>query len=149
MFSMAMVTVVVLLSATAGNSDPDLEDGAALGTLEVTVISSNTEHGEIAIALFANAHDYSTQSNAVRRAWLPVENGRSRWTIASLPVGEYALIAYQDLNGNRQIDMRVLGMPKEPVGVSNDARGLFGPPRFEAAKFALDAPITHHELKLR
>lgn len=105
--------------------------------------------GRLAIALFDTAEDYATQTNAVRRAWLGIDDGRSRWTVEDLPEGEYALIAYQDLNGNEQIDMRLLGMPKEPVGVSNDARGLFGPPRFEAAKFRFEAPLTRHRFRLR
>jgi uncharacterized protein (DUF2141 family) len=59
------------------------------------------------------------------------------------------LIAYHDQNGNGEIDMRILGMPKEPVGVSNDARGRFGPPKFDAAKFTLVAPLTRHSFELR
>jgi len=119
------------------------------GTLEVTVTGFESEAGLLAIALFANADDYATQTNAIRRAWLAIDDGQSHWVVEDLPEGDYALIAYQDLNGNEQIDMRIFGMPKEPVGVSNDARGIFGPPRFKAASFRVAAPLTTHRFTLR
>jgi uncharacterized protein (DUF2141 family) len=137
-----------ILSITAGRTDEDIQTQAT-GTLEVRITGFESAEGKLAIALFANDDDYSTQSNAIRRAYLPISNMESQWAISDLPEGSYALIAYHDENDNGQIDMRVFGMPKEPVGVSNDARGVFGPPRFKAAKFEFLAPLTRHEIKLR
>ena len=125
------------------------DDDPRLGTLEVRISGFESDSGRLAIALFASEEDYSTQTNAVRRAWLDIEDRESHWRVAGLPEGEYALIAYHDENGNGEIDLRALGMPKEPVGVSNDARGLFGPPRFRAARFEVTAPLTRHEIVLR
>lgn len=148
-----VVLAASFLAATPLTAPPGaFADPAAevpVGTLEVTVTGFESAGGRLAIALFATAEDYWSRTNAVRRAWLDIEDGRSRWTVEHLPEGEYALIAYQDLNGNEQIDMRLFGMPKEPVGVSNDARGLFGPPRFDSAKFQFEAPVTRHGFRLR
>ena len=124
-------------------------DEPMLARLEVEVTGFESSQGELAIALFDSAEGYANQTNAVRKAYLAIENGKSRWVLDDLPVGEYALIAYHDLNGNREIDMRFFGMPKESVGVSNDARGRFGPPKFDAAKFELLAPLTRHAFELR
>jgi len=135
------------IAVTAGGADE--AESEATGTLEVVIGGFESDSGHLAIALFASAADYQTQSNAVRRAYLPIGNLESRWEIPDLPEGSYALIAYHDENDNQQIDMRVFGMPKEPVGVSNDARGVFGPPRFKAAKFEFVAPLTQHALTLR
>jgi uncharacterized protein (DUF2141 family) len=121
----------------------------AHGVLEVRIVGFESEEGRLAIALFAREEDYATQTNAVHKAYLEIRDGESRWTIADLPAGNYALIAYHDENGNREIDMRVLGMPKEPIGVSNDARGVFGPPRFDAARFTVAGPLTQHAITLR
>jgi len=131
---------------TAAEPDPN---GAAVGTLEVRITGFESGRGQLAIALFASADDYSTQENAVRRAWLDIRQEGTVWTVHDLPEGDYALIAYQDENDNRQIDLRVLGLPREPVGVSNNARGLFGPPRFRAARFRMTAPLTRHAIELR
>lgn len=123
--------------------------GPELATLEVEITGFKHAEGELAIALFDTAEGYETQTDAVHRAYLPIQNNESQWVLEALPAGEYALIAYHDENGNREIDLRIFGMPKEPVAVSNDARGRFGPPRFDAAKFDVDAPLTRHTLELR
>lgn len=50
-----------------------------------------------------------------------------------------------DENGNGKLDSNWLGIPSEPVGASNDARGQFGPPSFEDAAFELgpgDVTVT-------
>lgn len=126
------------------------QEAAGAGALQVRITGFESTGGALAIALFDNAADYETQSNAVRRAWLEVSGAEVVWEVESLPAGEYALIAYQDTNGNREIDFRVLGMPKEPVGVSNNARGVLGPPGFDAAKFSVGNDGTAHQhLRLR
>jgi uncharacterized protein (DUF2141 family) len=40
------------------------------------------------------------------------------------------------------MDTNLLGIPKEGVGASNDARGHFGPPKYEDAKFKLAGNLT-------
>ena len=35
------------------------------------------------------------------------------------------------------MDTNFLGMPKEGVGASNDAKGFMGPPKYQDAKFRL------------
>lgn len=56
-------------------------------------------------------------------------------TFKDLPKGRYAVSAYQDLNLNDKLDTNAFGMPKEPYGFSQKARGRFGPPSFEEASF--------------
>lgn len=142
----SLVTVLSPLGTLAAT----LQAAAGAGTLHVRITGFESEEGALAIALFANEADYESQTNAVRRAWLDISSDATEWIVEGLPAGEYALIAYHDTNGNRQIDFRLLGMPKEPVGVSNNARGKFGPPRFDAAKFPVaDDEITRQHLRLR
>lgn len=146
----ALALLVAAPAAVTGEDSPvPHEDAPRLGALEVRISGFESDAGRLAIALFASEQDFETQTNAVHKAWLGIEQGESHWRLTNLPDGEYALIAYHDQNGNEQIDLRALGMPKEPVGVSNDARGLFGPPRFRAAKFSVAAPLTRHEIVLR
>ena len=53
-----------------------------------------------------------------------------------------AVSVYQDEDSNGELDTNFLGMPSEPVGVSNDAKGIFGPPSFEEAKFKFTSSKT-------
>ena len=60
-----------------------------------------------------------------------------------LPPGEYAVKALHDLNGNKEMDFSIVGMPKEPYGFSNNVMGMFGPPDFDDAKIKVgNAPAT-------
>jgi len=58
-------------------------------------------------------------------------------TVGNLPPGRYAVQAFHDENDNRRVDRGLLGIPKEGVGFSNDARIALGPPKF------VDAAFTH------
>jgi uncharacterized protein (DUF2141 family) len=40
-----------------------------------------------------------------------------------------------DENANGKLDTNFVGMPREGVGASNDAKGHMGPPKFNAASF--------------
>jgi len=69
---------------------------------------------------------------------LPAREGRISLTTDALEPGEYAAQLFHDLNGNGELDTNLVGMPREPWGMSNGARGNFGPPRFEDAQFVLE-----------
>ena len=53
-----------------------------------------------------------------------------------------AVSVYQDEDSNGELDTNFLGMPSEPVGVSNDAKGIFGPPSYEDAEFRFTSSKT-------
>ena len=58
-------------------------------------------------------------------------------TELQLPPGEYALSIFYDSNGNGELDTNFIGIPKEPIAISNNARSRFGPPKFKDAVFTL------------
>ena len=63
----------------------------------------------------------------------------------SLPPGEYALSIFYDRNDNGELDTNFIGIPREPVALSNNARPKFGPPKYEDAVFTLGAePLIQH-----
>jgi uncharacterized protein (DUF2141 family) len=43
--------------------------------------------------------------------------------------------AYHDENGNGALERSFLGIPKEGVALSNNARGHLGPPKLKDARF--------------
>ena len=51
----------------------------------------------------------------------------------SVPAGEYAVHVYHDLDANGKMKTNFIGIPKEPTGVSRDAKGKMGPPKFKDA----------------
>ena len=52
-----------------------------------------------------------------------------------IPFGFYAVSGFQDIDGNLVMSGNFLGIPKEPFGFSNNAKGKFGPPKWRDAVF--------------
>jgi uncharacterized protein (DUF2141 family) len=53
-----------------------------------------------------------------------------------------------DENNNGKLDVNFLGIPTEGVGASNDAKAMFGPPTFDAAKFVVAAPGASRTIRI-
>ena len=60
----------------------------------------------------------------------------------NVPVGEYGVVAFQDIDKNKDLKTNFVGLPKEPIGFSNDAKIKFGPPDFDDAKVKVEASKT-------
>lgn len=67
------------------------------------------------------------------------KDGRVLIKLQDLPEGSVGLSVFHDVNGNGRLDSNAMGMPKEPYGFSNNAAGVFGPPKFEKAQFEVKA----------
>lgn len=70
---------------------------------------------------------------------------------SGITAGTYAVSVFHDENSNGKLDTKFMGIPREGVGASNDAKGHLGPPKFDAAalRFSgdrLDLTITIHYL---
>lgn len=59
-----------------------------------------------------------------------------------IPVGEYAAAVFQDVDNNGELRTNFLGVPREPVGFSMDARIRMGPPSYRDAAFEVQAGET-------
>ena len=66
-----------------------------------------------------------------------------------LEPGQYAVSSYQDENSNGRLDTGFMGRPKEPYGISNDARRRFGPPAFPDASFLVGSEDTTISFRLK
>ena len=68
----------------------------------------------------------------------------------NIPSGEYAFVAFQDVDKNDKLQTNFIGYPKEPVGFSNNAKIVFGPPSFNDAKVKIEAgKIVRIRIKLK
>jgi uncharacterized protein (DUF2141 family) len=130
----------------AAEEAPPAEDGR--GSLTVVVPGLASNDGKVIIALFNSAEDFEKEGDIVSSAFVEPEDQRAVWTFGDLPFGEYALRLFHDANDNEKLDTNWMGIPKEPYGFSNDARGKFGPPGYEAAKFLFESDGMTLEIKL-
>ncbi len=108
---------------------------ARAASLVVELRGITEARGELMVALAAAPAEFP--DHASRFAQAAVKTGEARVRFDGLPPGDYAIAAFQDVNSNAVLDKNPLGIPSEPYGFSNDARGWFGPPSWQAARFHL------------
>lgn len=88
-----------------------------------------------------------TQAEFLKRCELRQKVSATEKTVTLLfkdvPPGTYAASAFQDINDDAKLGRGAFGAPNEPWAVSNDAKGVMGPPAFDDAKFEVgDKPLT-------
>lgn len=63
-------------------------------------------------------------------------------TLTGVPPGDYGIAAFHDIDRDKKLKTNVVGFPKEPIGFSNNAKIVFGPPSFEDARITVKANET-------
>lgn len=107
--------------------------------LDITVKLPAGAHGDVAYLIFPSAKGFpGSVRDALQYGYVPIPAGSQMVHVeAKLPPGTYAVSVYEDLNGNHKLDHNLIGIPREPVGASNNPRPRMGPPRFEDCSFHL------------
>lgn len=140
--------VLLMAVAQAASAEP-VSAPPLLSRLEVTVEGARPD-AAVSIALYSEAAAADFPSNdgrAIVRRVQPVA-GRATTAFEGLAAGRWALSVYQDLDGDGRLKSNFLGIPREPVAVSNHARARFGPPRFADAAFAVSRSVERQTLRL-
>jgi uncharacterized protein (DUF2141 family) len=116
--------------------------------IHVEISNLRTDNGQVLCALYSSSADFPKHADkAVARAKSSVSNHHAVCEFPDIAPGTYAVSAIHDENSNGKLDTNFIGIPREGVGASNDAKGHFGPPKFDAASFKyagarLDLKIT-------
>ena len=122
----------------------------AQGTITVTLTGFESNQGMAMLALYDSPKAFPTKPEQARqRLRLRIENKRVVATFPGVPHGTYAVSAFHDENGNGELDSNFLGIPKEPLGCSNNAKGRMGPPKWDDAKFPLSGPTATQTIAIR
>lgn len=110
------------------------------GTIVLSAVGLESDKGKLLVLLYDREDGYPTKPDkAARRFAAPIVGKKVEFEIPALAPGEYALSLVHDENDNGRLDSNLIGIPKEPVGASNNAKGSFGPPKWKDAKFAVPA----------
>ena len=91
--------------------------------VELTGVTVNG--GDVHVFVFSNEQDYKKD---IRFKSFTMKSTDSILAyMLDLPEGEYLISAFQDTNGNGKTDTGFLGIPKEPIGITNyNGRGVPG-----------------------
>lgn len=116
---------------------PMVSRGQSNGEITVIIQKIENENGTLRVGLFTENDKFLKEASYSKD--VPASGQKNiRVSFEDIPFGTYAISIYHDLDDNGELDTNFIGIPKEPVGFSNDHQPKMGPPEFNGAKFALD-----------
>jgi len=113
-----------------------LGGGAFADTLSMNIDNIQSDSGKIMISV-GDATAFDGKGPYALQIIVPARVGSVSFSTDALPAGTWAARVMHDANNNNEMDSNMVGMPKEPWGMSNNARGNFGPPTFADARFEM------------
>lgn len=131
---MFFVTGVLLLLASPASSLAQVTPSGNLIRVEVDGLRDT--RGQVHCALFSSPADFPKKADkAAAQAMSAITHGQAFCELPGVDPGTYAISVFHDGNSNGKLDTNFMGMPREGVGASNNAKGRFGPPKFRDASF--------------
>ncbi|WP_438712555.1 DUF2141 domain-containing protein [Aquimarina muelleri] len=114
-------------------------------SLTVTISNIESNEGTIQVGL------YNSKSSFLNIPYtstsIQAKKGSLQIAFKNVPKGTYAVSLYHDKDNNKKLNT-FFKIPTEPYGVSNNAKGKFGPPNWEEAKFSILDKNTSQSIQL-
>ena len=120
------ISVLFLISSILSSQNSSL-------TINVSGLKNNT--GLLTVEIYNSKEKFL--KTAYKKGSSTIKTNSASVTFSDVPKGEYTVMVYHDINNNGKLDKSFIGMPKEPVACSNNAKGFMGPPKYEDAKFTI------------
>lgn len=111
-------------------------------TVSVTITSSVESSGQLHLAVYDSETGFQSRREVL--SIVRPTTGTPLSVEVELPaVGEYALAAFHDLNGNGKLDTNLFGVPTEPYGFGKVPPSKWREPAFEE----IATPFTGEGMK--
>jgi uncharacterized protein (DUF2141 family) len=102
--------------------------------IHVEIAGLRTDKGQVICSLYSSADGFpKIDGKAIAHSKGLIANRHADCEFSGVQQGTYAISVFHDENANGRLDTNFLGIPREGVGASNNARGHFGPPKFRDA----------------
>jgi uncharacterized protein (DUF2141 family) len=124
--------LLAALAAMPVNAQPE-----EVGTLTINITGFQNADGFAMVALFNSEGGFAGKEKAFRDAKIRIKDKKATCEFKDIPKGTYAVRLYHDENANGKLDKNFVGFPKEPYGVSNNAKSKTGPPKYENEKLTV------------
>lgn len=136
-------------STASSQSTSSLSTSGSNATLGVQVNGARNNTGQICVHIYNNAKSFPKIDRSLHHRCKKVTTGKVYLEFENLAKGEYGAFAFHDEDENNTILSNWVGMPKEGVGASRNAKGFMGPPKFRKAKIKLNAPKKTIQITLK
>ncbi len=143
------ITLAALALTLWSGMPADAQEQASGNLIRVEIAGAHSDKGQVLCALFAPDTGFPSKvDRAVAHTHSAITGGSAVCEFHGVAPGRYAVSAFHDENSNGKMDTNFIGMPKEGVAVSNDAKGHMGPPKFDAAAFQYSGGRLELKIKL-
>jgi len=119
------------------------------GALKLTLQGEGIGGKNLYVAVHTSPADFPVRDDNALRLTIVATGDTAELLVPDVPAGEYAVAVFADSNENGKLDNNFFGIPKEPVGVSRNAKGRFGPPAFADAAFRVGDGVTSQTIQLK
>jgi outer membrane protein len=103
--------------------------------------------GTLVLQVYDSPNTFGDFRDPAKEIRTPIK-ADANYQIEDVAPGDVAILVYVDENENGLIDKSFIGIPKEPLGISNNYRPK-GPPAFDRAKFTVvEAETTSIDIEL-
>jgi len=111
-------------------------------------LSNSPDSGALVVNIYNDANSFGDLREPYQRHRFEIAAPDARYTLKGLPPGDYALLIYHDENRNGELDQNFVGIPREPIALSNNYLPK-GPPSFSRASISVESGgAVHQELTL-
>lgn len=122
---------------------------AGAGVLSIRMTGFRSANGQVLITVFRGEDGFpGDPAKAWKSLMTKISGDRASVDLRDVPPGEYAFAIVHDENGNGELDTSWIGIPKEGLGTSNNAKGRMGPPKYRDAKFTVPAEGVVQNIKM-
>ncbi len=143
MIRQTVIALAAVLLAGSALAEPVGETASLTLTFDVAAPT-----GQVRVALFDSAEAYAGRGAPVAQSQVDVAAGQRDAVFIDLKPGTYAAKIFHDVDGDGRMATNPFGMPTEPYGFTNNARGNMGPAGWDRAQVAVTG-ATAQTISLR
>ena len=145
-YSMPALAVLLL----AGPALAETSGDATAGTVKLELSGLQDAAGNVYVSVYDSDDSWLGDDTVLTQKVVIADalQGEVVVTELQLAPGEYAISVFYDSNDNGELDTNFIGIPKEPVALSNNARPSFGPPKYKDAVFTVGDELVVQSISM-
>ena len=131
-----VASVLILIVGITVSSDAAQRPLLQPTQIHVDIFGLRNNKGQVLCSLFSSPIGFpKNDDKAMAHYTAEISDRHAYCEFSGVAPGTYAVSAFHDENSNGKLDTNFMGIPREGVAASNDARGRLGPPKFDDAAF--------------
>lgn len=143
-FGVSMAAILI-----ASHTVAQSQAGQSLAGIVMQINSLKTNEGIIVCDLYATGKGFPNKPDrAISRVTVRPKNNQATCAFTDAKAGRYAVAIWHDVDNDNKLGSNWIGIPSEPVGSSNNAKGRMGPPKFQDAAFDFQPPFVKQAIIL-